>query len=174
MHKLWHFWLVGILSGLFSGLIMLVLYFSVNYLANNYFSVYYIFIYFFPLLSLWTACYVLRHFFGLGVLRFKHAFRLSLLTSFISAIVFSIGMYFVFTYLNQPSTGARSTLIESEYQLGRQGLSFEEIKDKKEQLQLFLSPFSIAFMYFLLNIVLTPFFALIIAIFARRKNRFIE
>ena len=174
MHKSWHFWLVGSFSGLFSGLVMLLLYFGMNYISNNYYSVYYIFIYLFPLVSLWVACYLLRQFFGSGVLRFKHAFRLSLFTSVLSAVVFSVGMYFIYTRLNQPAISARSTIIESEYMFGRQGLSYDEIQDKKEQIQQILTPTSIAFMYFALNIALTPFFALIIAIFARRKNRFIE
>lgn len=174
MHKSWHFWLVGGITGLFSGLVMLFLYFGMNYVANSYYSVYYIFIYLFPLASLWMACYFLRQFFGMGVLRFKHAFRLSLLTSVISAVIFSIGMYYIYTRLNQPAISARSTIIESEYIFGRQGLSYEEIQDKKAQIQQILTPASISFMYFALNIVLTPFFALIIAIFARRKNRFIE
>jgi hypothetical protein len=174
MHKSWHFWLVGISTGIFSGLLMLLLYFGMNYLANSYFSVYYIFIYLFPLISLGAACYFLQRFFGMGVLRFKHAFRLSLLTSVISAAIFSIGMYFVFSQLNQPAISARSTMIESDYILGRQGLTYNEMRDKKEQIAQILSPLSIAVMYFLLNIVLTPLFALIIAIFAKRKNRFIE
>ncbi len=169
-----HFWFVGLLSGLFSGLILLFLYFGLNYLTNNYYSVYYIFIYLFPLFSFWLSSKILRDSFGLGVLGFKQSFKLSMLSGILLSFLFSIGVYYIYTNIAKPTIDSRVLMVESDVMLSGKGLSYNQITNKREAVKGLLSPLSIASLYFLYYIVLTPIFALIIAIFAKRKNRFIE
>jgi hypothetical protein len=169
-----HFWLVCSITGLFSGLWLLVLYFGLSLLTNNYYSIYYILIYLFPLFTAYLASIILRNRFGKGVMRFAQSFKLTIFTLIISAVFFSVGIYFIYIYLNQPAFDMRTSLIESEIMLKENGMTMDEMKEKKDVIHQILSPMSIAVMYFILNIVLTPFFALIIAIFAKRKSRFIN
>lgn len=113
----------------------------------------------------------LRDRFGEEVIRFGQGFRISLLIGFISAVIMSIMIYVVFTYLMLPSLGYRVGILESELISQNPGQSFSEIKQKKELIHQMLSPISLAVYYLGINLVLLPFQAFLIAIFARRRNR---
>jgi ABC-type uncharacterized transport system involved in gliding motility auxiliary subunit len=68
----------------------------------------------------------------------------------------------------------RASQVEADVLLRGRVLSLEEISQKKEMVSQMNSPLSVSMMYFILNLVLTPVFAFIIAIFAWRKNRIID
>ena len=174
MYSKWQYRFVGLVAGLFSAMLMLLLYFGMGLFSNNYFSVYYFLVYLFPLASFSLASIFLRNRYNNGALPFGKSFKLSLLTGIVISIVFSAGMYLCIKYLSQPSFGMRASQVEADVLLRGRVLSLEEISQKKEMVSQMNSPLSVSVMYFILNLILTPVFAFIIAIFAWRKNRIID
>lgn len=83
-------------------------------------------------------------------------------------------IYFIFTHLLQTTLDHRVLFLESQILASDPGQSLVDIKEKKQLIQKMLTPFSMAVYYFIVNMVLLPVFALIIAIFAKRRNRFID
>jgi hypothetical protein len=171
MYKIKHFWIVGIITGFFSGLVVFLLLLVLMHFSTNSVSVMYILIYLLPLFFMGFGSVRLRDKYGEEVLELGQGFRVSMLIGFVSAVVMSIMIYLIFTYLMLPSLGYRVGILESELISQNPEQSFSEIKQKKELIHQMLSPVSLAVYYFGINLVLLPFQAFLIAIFARRRNR---
>ncbi len=171
MHKTIHFWLVILLSGLFGGLLIFVLLFTFNLLLDSYFSFLYLFIYLSPLVVMHFATTRLRDYFGQGVISFRQAFTTSFFTGLITALVISLTIYFVYAHLNSPALEQRFSLLESE--ISQQG-SPDDIRHKRQMLRSLIHPKSMAIYFGVVNLLLLPLYAFLIAIFAKRKNRYLD
>ncbi len=171
MHAKKHFWLVGILTGIFSGMIVFLAQLFLFYLSLDSFSITYILIYLLPLIPMFYAAGRLRERYGSGVLYFNQAYGLALLTGFISALVMSVMVYYVYTYLFVPALQQRAAQLQASLISNGQGLAFQMMKERKQLITKLLSPFSLSVYYFIAQLVLLPLYAFIIAIFARRRLR---
>lgn len=171
MYKNVHFWVVIFLSGLFGGLLIFVLLFTFNLLLNSYFSFLYLFIYLSPLVVMHFATTRLRDFFGQGVMSMKQAFVTAFSAGFLSALVMSLTIYFVYAYLNSPALEHRFSTLEAE--MLRQG-NMEELRQKRQLLRSLINPKSMAIYFGAVNLLLLPLYAFLIAIFAKRKNKYLD
>lgn len=174
MYKTRHFWTVALFTGFFSGLLAFVLLSLLMFLASESFSPLYIMVYLLPFFTMSYAAVRLRDRYGLGMLRFSQGFRLSFTTGLVSALVFSATIYFVFSFLFMPGLFQRANMLEADFVLNNPGLPLSEIKEKKELIQQMLTPLSLSVYFFIINALVLPLAAFIIAIFARRRNRLIE
>jgi hypothetical protein len=171
MYKTLHFWLVAFLSGLFGGLLVFVLLFTFNLLIDKSFSLVYVMVYLFPLFIMWYATVLLRDRFGMGVISFWQALFFSALTGFICALVMSAAIYYVYTHLNAPALQHRANQLEAGL---LQSAIEGNLQEKKNLVRNLMSPQQLAKYFGLLNLILLLPYALFIAIFARRKNRFLD
>lgn len=171
MYQKKHFWIVGLITGFFSGLLVFLLLIVLMHFSTNSFSFFYLLIYLLPLVFMGFGAVRLREKFAENVLEFGQAFRLSILIGVLSSVIMSTMIYYIFTYLMLPSLGYRVGILESELISQNPGQSFSEIKEKRNLIHQMLSPLSLSVYYFVINIVLLPFQAFIIAIFAHRTNR---
>jgi len=174
MYKKRNFWAVTLFTGFFSGLLAFVLLTLLMHLSAESFSPIYVLIYLLPVITMFWACIRLRERYNYGMLTFSQGFRVSFTTGLFSALFLSLAVYFVFSHLFMPSLFQRVNMLEADFVLNNPGLPLAEIKDKKELIQQMLTPLSLAVYFFIINAILLPFVAFIIAIFARRRSRFIE
>ena len=107
-------------------------------------------IYLLPLLGSTLTLAFFKHKFVWKEFSYGAAFLMSFATGFISALIFSVFLFVAYSFL-----------IESRIDL------FSNIDN--ETLQRLMSPSAISLSMFLINIVLSLFYSLIIAIFAKRK-----
>ncbi|MBU1010775.1 MAG: DUF4199 family protein [Bacteroidetes bacterium] len=174
MHKQIDFWIVGLVTGFFGGLLTFLLLFVVNLLVNNNYSFVFGTVYLAPAFFMAYACARLRGKYGSGVLSYGSGFRLSLLTGLVTALVMSVAIYFVYTYLYTPTLSYRLGRLESEL-VGKQATAgYAAIAEKQQTLRNLMSPLNLSLLFAAVNLALSPVYAVIIAIFARRKNRFLE
>ncbi len=171
MYKTLHFWLVAPLSGLFGGLLVFVLLFTFNLLLDRSFSLIYVMVYLFPLFIMWYATAVIRDRFGMGVISFRQAFFFSAFTGIITAFVMSVVIYYVYTHLNAPALQYRANQLEAEL---LQSAIHGDLQEKKSMVRSLMNPRQLALYFGMLNLILMPVFALFIAIFAKRKNRYLD
>lgn len=174
MYKKKYFWIVGVITGFFSGLLIFLLLIVLTFLLGNSFSLLYIVLYLAPIFAMGFACVRLRERYLDGMLEFSMGFRLSVLTGFVSALVMSLMIYYVFTFLLLPSLHHRVAILESELLASNPDQTMDQIKGNKYLIQQILTPLSMALYYFIVNVFLMPLFATIIAIFAKRRNRYID
>jgi uncharacterized membrane protein YhaH (DUF805 family) len=171
MHEKKHFWLVGILTGFFSGLTVFLVQLILFHLSLSSFSIIYGLLYLIPFIAMAYASVRLRDRYGSNMLLFGQSFKLSLLTGFLSAVIMSVMIYYVYSYLFIPALQQRATQLNSELLSADPGMSFDKMKERKQLIIKLLSPLSLAIYYFVVNTVLLPFYAFIIAIFAHRRRR---
>ncbi|MDP3462278.1 MAG: DUF4199 domain-containing protein [Bacteroidales bacterium] len=174
LYKTWQFWLVGLFTGFFGGLLTFLLLFLVNLLVVKEYSYLYLFVYLAPLFFLWFSCLRLRNNYAQGVLSFGSGFRLSLLTGLILVSVLSLAIYFVYTYLNNPTLEFRINRIETDLVSKEAANGLQSINSKRQFLREIMSPAYLAIVHAIVNLSLLPVYAFLIAIFARRKNRFLD
>lgn len=168
-----HFWVVGLLTGLFTGLLSFVLYFAFNLFADRSFSLLFIFIYLFPAIGMYYAVIRLRNRYGRGVIQFRQAFSQAILAGFTASIVIGVLVYFVYTYMNPQSLQGRMSHLESS--ILQDGVyAAKDIRDVRSLIQKLLSPFLMSLSIFAINFILSMLYAFIIAIFARRKDRYMN
>lgn len=157
--------------GLFTGLIVFVLYFLLSLLFKHEVSVFYTLTYLLPLVGMILAVRRLRDFFGQGTIRFGQAFWCAWITGIIAAVVFALALYFVYSEMNLGELKHKALAIEQNIMAKSHTLSLSEIKSLRQYIQTILSPSYLASMNFIVYSIFGFFYALIIAIFARQKDR---
>lgn len=172
-YNIFQFWIVGLLTGLFTGLLTFVLYFGFNLVADRSFSFLFILIYLLPAFGMYYAVIRLRNRYGRGVIKFNQAFRLALLTGFVAAVVMGLLVYFIYTYMSPQGLESRMSYLEAAVLKEGHYLA-QDIRQLRSLIKTLLSPVLMAFSIFVVNLVLSLLFAFIIAIFARRKDRYID
>ena len=144
------YWLTILSAGFLSGILSSTVYFILYWFFYVQQSFVFSLIYLIPLLGSTITLIFFKHKFVWKKFSYGAAFSMSFLTSLISAIILSLALYFAY-----------SSIIESRIDL------FSNIDN--ETLQRLMSPSAISLSMFLINIVLSLFYSLIIAIFAKRK-----
>ncbi len=167
------FWVVGLITGLFTGLLTFVLYFGFNLVADRSFSFLFILIYLLPAFGMYYAVIRLRNRYGRGVIRFKQAYSQALLTGFVASVVMGLLVYFIYTYMSPQGLESRMSYLESAVLKEGHYLA-QDIRQLRSLIKTLLSPVLMAFSIFIVNFALALFYAFIIAIFARRKDRYID
>lgn len=165
------FWWVGIIFGLFSGLIVFLFQLLLFHLSTNTFSPVYLIIYLIPFIAMSMASRRLREHYGEGVLGFGQGFRLSVLTGFVSATIMSVMVYFIYSELFEAALLLRASQLHASLVSENPGMDFNLMKQRKDLISKLLSPVSLAIYYFIIQIVLAPVLAFFIAIFAMRRRR---
>lgn len=168
------FWWVTSLFGLFTGLLVFVLYFLLSLLFKQEVSVFYSLTYLLPVVGMIMAVVRLRDHYGHGAIRFSQAFWCSWITAIIAAFVFAATLYFVYSEMNLSELKHKAMTIEQDVLAQSNTMSITEIRSLRQYIQTMLSPAYLAGMNFIFYSLFGVFYALLIAIFARRKDRFIE
>jgi hypothetical protein len=174
MYKNWQFWVVGSFTGFFGGLLTFLILFLVNLLVVSEYSYLYLAAYITPAFFYWYACTRLRNRYAQGVMSFSTGFRLSLLTGLILITLMSAAIYFVYTYLNNPTLEFRINRIETELISNEATSGLGKINSTRQFVRELMTPKYLAVMQATVNLVLLPVYAFFIAIFARRKNRYLD
>lgn len=174
MYTKWQFRLTALITGLFFGLLMLVYYFALGLVVNDYYSILYAGIYLIPVAAYSYAPMILRNRYNNGYLSFRQSFKSSFLTGITVSLIFSAGLFFGIKYLNQPVFSLRSSMLESDVMLNSSSLSLDEISRQRELVKQFIAPFPVSVSYFLANLILIPFYAFFIAIFAMKRRKILK
>lgn len=145
------YWITILISGLIVSVFSIVTYlllYCFLYVPHSYmFSL----IYFIPLLGSAMTLAFFKHKFVWDEFSYKSAFVMSFITSLLSAVIFSIFLFFA-------------------YHLGLETrIELYNIEDQDTLLKL-MSPLAISLSMFLINLILSLLFSLLIAIFAKRKK----
>lgn len=171
MYKQWQFWVVALVTGFFAGALMLLIQLALFHLMPEWFSPVYILIYLVPFVAMAFAAVRLRERYGDGVLSFGQAFRLSLVTGFITAAVMSALAYFVYNSLFASALQLRAAQLNAAIVKMEPELDFELMKQRRNMVAQLMGPSALALFYFVMQLLLLPIYAFIIAIFARRRRR---
>ncbi len=171
MYKQWQFWLVTLLTGFFAGALMLLVQLVLFHLTFESFSPIYILIYIIPFIAMAFACIRLRERYGQGVLGFGQAFRQALLTGLIAAIVMSVLVYFVYDSLFASALQLRAAQLNATLVKLHPELDFGLMKQRRNLVSQLMEPIALGIFYFLMQLLLLPIYAFIIAIFVRRRRR---
>lgn len=143
------YWLTTLISGMLLSLILSAFYIFMHdrlYVESSYlFSI----IYLFPFVWLSLTLAFFKWKFVLSEFSYKQAFLLSIITGILGSILFSGVIFTVLTCFG----------IESRMEIYNNG---ERLKD-------FMSPQAISLSFLIINLMLSLFYSLIIAIFARKK-----
>lgn len=174
MHHSKHFWITGLITGFFGGLVHFIILLLLMYFIQEAFSLFFLLVYLFPIVFFAIASIRLRDRYNQGMLSFGQSFRLSLLTGIFASVILSLMVYFIFTHLLTGILHYRALTMEAELIGIQADKTMEEIRNTKMWIRQMLSPLNLAFYYFGLNLLLIPIQAFIIAIFVWRKKRFID
>ncbi|MCE1202017.1 MAG: DUF4199 domain-containing protein [Bacteroidia bacterium] len=174
MYKSWQFLLVMIVTGLFTGLIAFVVYLGLLSFIHSIFSPVNLLLYIVPFVGMWIAAVRLRNRYNYGMMRFGQGFRISFSTGFVSALVFSGLVYYLFSGLLEPLLNQRINTLVGQAVLENPSLGLEELNNRKELVHRMMAPLSQAVYFFAFNFVLLPVSAFLIAIFARRRGRILN
>lgn len=173
-YSIGQFWWVTTMFGLFTGLVLFVIYFLLSLIFKHDISIFYTLIYLLPLVGMLLAVVRLRDYYGHSTIRFSQAFWCSWITALIAALVFAAALYFVYSEMNLGELKHKSLAIEQRVLSKSEPMSLTEIRSLRQYIQTMLSPSYLAFMNFIFYSIFGLFYAFIIAIFARRKDRFLE
>ncbi|HMM10944.1 MAG TPA: DUF4199 domain-containing protein [Bacteroidales bacterium] len=174
MYKTWQFLLVMLVSGLFTGLIAFVVYLGLLSFGTQIFSPANLLIYFVPFIGMWIAAVRLRNRYNYRMLSFGQGFRISFSTGFLSAVVFSVMVYYMFSGLFESLLNARINALVGQLVLDNPSLGLDELNNRKELVHRMLAPLSQAVYFFAFNFVLLPVWAFLIAIFVRKRGRILN
>lgn len=144
------YWLTILCSSLIISLLSSVLYFVFYWFFYVQQSFLFSLIYMLPLLGSTFTLLFFKHKFVWKDFSYGNAFLMSFSVGFISALIFSLVLFLSYSFV-----------LESRIDL------FQNIDD--DVLQRLMSPFAISSSMFLINIILSLIYSLIIAIFAKRK-----
>lgn len=173
-YSIGQFWGVTSVFGLFTGLVVFVIYFLFSLLFKHQVSVFYTLIYLLPLAGMIMAVLRLRDFYGQGTIRFSQAFWCGWVTALITAIVFAVALYLIYSKMNLGELKYKAMAIEQRILAQSNTMSLTEIRSLRQYIQTVLSPSYLAAVNFIFYSAFGAIYALLIAIFARRKDRFIE
>lgn len=145
------YWLTILLSGLTIGVLSSVVYFLLYWFLYVKQSFLFSLLYIIPLLSSTITLVVFKHKYVWNNFSYGSAFLMSFMTGLLSAIILSLTLYVAY-----------SQGLESRIDLFDNG---------NTNLQDMMSPKAISLSMFVINVVLSLLYSLIIAIFAKRKNK---
>lgn len=174
MYKTWHFLLVMIVAGLFTGLITFVVYLALLSFVQGIYSPVHIMLYIVPFAGMWVAALRLRRRFSYDMISFGQAFRISFSTGFVAAIVFSLMVYYLFSDPLAHVLNQRINTLVGQVVLDNPSLGLDEISRRKELVHRMMAPMSQAIYFFAFNFVLLPVSAFLIAIFVRKRSRLLD
>lgn len=144
------YWLTILSAGFLIGILSSTIYFILYWFFYVQQSFIFSLIYLIPLLGSTITLFFFKQKFVWKEFSYGAAFSMSFLTGLLSAILLSIALYFAYT-----------SVLESRIEL------FSNIDD--EMLQRLMSPKAVSLSMLLINVILSLFYSLIIAIFAKRK-----
>ncbi|MDA3943512.1 MAG: DUF4199 domain-containing protein [Bacteroidetes bacterium] len=168
------FWMVATAFGFFTGLIVFVVYFLLTLLFKNTVSIIYSLVYLLPFAGMYWAVIRLRDYYGRTVIRFSQAFLCSWITAIIAAAVFASVLYIVYSEMNAADLKYKALAIEQQLMAKSGTMTLNQVKELRQQLSTLLSPAYLAQINFVFYSGIGLIYALIIAIFVKRKDRFIE
>ena len=145
------YWLTILAAGFIIGILSSTVYFLFYWFLYVQHSYVFSIIYLMPLLGSTISLFFFKHKYVWGDFSYKRAFFMSYAVGFLSDLVFSILLFIAYTFM-----------IESRIDL------FDNIDN--DTLQRFMSPLAVSLSMFFINITLSFFYSLIIAIFAKKKN----
>ncbi len=169
-----NFWWTTLLTGLFTGLLVFTIYFLFLLLSDHIFSWIFTLVYILPFIGMSYATLRLKNRYNEGYISFNEAFISSFFTGFVAAIIYALLIYFVYTQMNSNELKYRSLQIEQYLQMQAGNLSLSEIRNLRQQINQLLSASYLSIYNLIFHTILYVIYAVIIAIFVRRKNRFIE
>ncbi|MDD4374870.1 MAG: DUF4199 domain-containing protein [Bacteroidales bacterium] len=167
-------WWTIVLTGIFTGLVLFTVYFLLMVQNNQIVSWMFASIYLIPLIGMTYASIRVKNRYLGGYMKFSESFLISWLTGFLSAVVYSIFIYFIFTFLNSNELDYRALLLEQFLQMQSGSISIQEIHTMKSNISQLLSASYLALLNLIFHSVLATIYAFIIAIFVRRKISLIE
>ncbi len=144
------YWLTILSAGFLIGILSSTIYFILYWFFYVQQSFIFSLIYLIPLLGSTITIFFFKQKFVWKEFSYGAAFSMSFLTGLLSAILLSLALYFAYT-----------SVLESRIEL------FSNIDD--EMLQRLMSPKAVSLSMLLINVILSLFYSLIIAIFAKRK-----
>ena len=144
------YWFTILISGLIVGVLSTVAYFVLYWFLYVQQSFLFSLIYIIPLLGTTVTLAVFKHKFVWKEFSYGTAFFMSFMIGMISALILSLTLYFTYLY------GLETRI---------------DLYDSSEHLQSLMSPLAISLSMFIINVVLSLFYSLIIAIFAKRKKK---
>ncbi|MDN5349295.1 MAG: hypothetical protein PWQ54_691 [Bacteroidales bacterium] len=169
-----NFWWTTVLTGLFTGLLVFTLYFLLLLLSHNIYSWIFVLVYILPFIGMTYATLRFKNRFNDGYISFNEAFITAYFTGIVAAIIYALLIYFVYTQMNSNELKYRSLQIEQYLQMQAGNLSLTEISTLRKQINKLLSASYLSIYNLIFHSVLYVIYAVLIAIFVRRKNRFIE
>ncbi|MDD3637254.1 MAG: DUF4199 domain-containing protein [Bacteroidales bacterium] len=167
-------WWTMLLTGIFTGLVLFTVYFLLLLLNRQIISWIFVLVYLIPSLGMIYASIRIKYKYLNGYINFSETFLVSLLTGLFSAGVYAALLYLVFTQLNSSELKYRAIHLEQYLQAQTGNVSLHEIKAMRYNINQLLSASSLALFNLIFHSLLAVIYAFIIAIFVRRKNRFIE
>ena len=167
-------WWTIVLTGLFTGLVLFTVYFLLLLLNRQIISWIFVLVYLIPSLGMIYASIRIKYKYLNGYINFSETFLVSLLTGLFSAGVYAALLYLVFTQLNSSELKYRAIHLEQYLQAQTGNVSLHEIKAMRYNINQLLSASTLALFNLIFHSLLAVINAFIIAIFVRRKNRFIE
>ena len=144
------YWLTILSAGFLIGILSSTIYFILYWFFYVQQSFIFSLIYLIPLLGSTITLFFFKQKFVWKEFSYGAAFSMSFLTGLLSAILLSIALYFAYT-----------SVLESRIEL------FNNIDN--EMIQQLMSPKAVSLSMLLINVILSLFYSLIIAIFAKRK-----
>lgn len=169
-----NFWWTTVLTGLFTGLLVFILYFLLLLISNNIYSWKFLLVYLLPFIGMTYATIRFKNRFNAGYISFNEAFITAFITGLVAAIIYALLIYFVYTQMNSNELKYRSLQIEQYLQMQAGNLSLHEIRTLRNQINNLLSARYLSIYNLIFHTALYVIYAVLIAIFVRRKNRFIE
>lgn len=174
MYKTWQFLLVMLITGLFTGMVAFVVYLSLLSFVHSIFSPVYLMLYLVPFAGMWIAALRLRNRYNYRMLSYGQGFRISFSTGFVSALVFSFMVYYLFSGTLESLLNQRINTLVSQVVLENPSMSLDDLNRRKDLVNRMLAPLSQAVYFFAFNFAMLPIAAFLIAIFARRRGRIIN
>ena len=144
------YWFTILCSGLIVALLSIAAYFTLYWFLYVQQSFLFSLIYIIPLLGSTITLAIFKHKFVWKEFTYGSAFLMSFMIGIISAFILSLTLYFTYKY------GLETRI---------------DLYDSSEHLQSLMSPLAISLSMLIINVVLSLFYSLIIAIFAKRKKK---
>lgn len=144
------YWFTILCSGLIVALLSIAAYFTLYWFLYVQQSFLFSLIYIIPLLGSTITLAIFKHKFVWKEFTYGSAFLMSFMIGIISALILSLTLYFTYKY------GLETRI---------------DLYDSSEHLQSLMSPLAISLSMLIINVVLSLFYSLIIAIFAKRKKK---
>lgn len=145
------YWITIFLAGLIISVLSIITYLTLYCFLYVPYSYVFSLIYIVPLLGSSITLAFFKQKFVWKEFSYKSAFKMFFITSLVSAVLFSLFLYLAYYFG-----------LESRIELYK--------IDDKDTLQSLMSPAAISLSMFIINLILSLFFSLIIAIFAKKKK----